>query len=136
DDSLHPVPTGRPGQIAVRSDDPVCMLGYWDAPDATAATVVDGWLLTGDTAHADDRGQLFFHGRGDDLIKSGGYRLGPAEIEAAVLLHPSVAECAVVGLPDPVRGQSVAAFVRLRAGSEGSGELSRELQDLVRSRAG
>jgi acetyl-CoA synthetase len=136
DEFLDPVDVGRPGQIAVRADDPVCMLRYWNAPDASAATVVDGWLLTGDTAHADDRGQMFLHGRSDDLIKSGGYRLGPAEIEAAMLLHPSVAECAVVGLPDPLRGQAVTAFVRLRPGSRAGEALTRDLQDEVRSRVG
>jgi acetyl-CoA synthetase len=130
------VETGRPGQIAVRSDDPVCMLGYWNAPEATAPKVVDWWPLTGDTAHADDGGQLFFHGRDDDLIKTGGYRLGPAEIEAAMLRHASVAECAVVGLPDPVRGQAVTAFVRLRPGSRAGDALAGELHNEVRSRVG
>jgi acetyl-CoA synthetase len=136
DESLTPVAEGQPGQIAVRADDPVCMLGYWNAPEASAAKVVGGWLLTGDTAHADNRGQLYFHGRSDELIKSGGYRLGPAEIEAAMLLHPSVAECAVVGLPDPVRGQQVTAFVRLRPGSPAGDTLARDLQEAVRSRVG
>lgn len=136
DAALQPVPAGQPGQLAVRADDPVAMLRYWNAPEATAAKVTGGWLLTGDMAHADEAGQIFFHGRGDDIIKSGGYRLGPAEIEAALLAHPAVAECAVVGTPDPLRGQAVTAFVRLRADGPGSGELTAELQQRVRSAVG
>ena len=109
------------------------MLRYWDAEQATAAKIVSGWLLTGDTVHADERGQLYFHGRSDDIIKSGGYRLGPAEVEAAIMADPRVAECAVIGLPDPMRGQAVTAFVRLRPGSDPAEELTRSLQQQVRT---
>jgi acetyl-CoA synthetase len=112
------------------------MLGYWRDADATAAKLASGWLPTGDSAHVDDRGQYVFHGRADDLIKSGGYRIGPAEIEAALLLHPAVAECAAVGLPDPVRGQVVTAFVRLRDPDDASEALSDELRQRVRGTVG
>jgi len=98
--------------------------------------VTGGWLLTGDLAHADEAGQIFFHGRDDDIIKSGGYRLGPAEIEAALLTHPAVAECAVVGTPDPLRGQAVTAFVRLQEGRPQTSELTAGLQQRVRSAVG
>lgn len=136
DDSLAELPVGESGQLAVSADDLVCMLKYWNAPEATAGKVRGGWLLTGDTAHADADGQLFFHGRADDIIKSGGYRIGPAEIEAVILAHPAVAECAVVGLPDPVRGQAVTAFVRLREGASGTEVLTAELQQQVRTTVG
>lgn len=136
DAEQRPVPPGEIGEIAVRADDPVCMLGYWNAPEATAAKLRDGWLLTGDSAHTDEHGNLYFHGRADDIIKSGGYRLGPAEIEAALLRHDAVSECAVVGLPDPDRGQAVTAFVTLAAGHRPSDELTRELQAAVRARVG
>ncbi|HKN95486.1 MAG TPA: AMP-binding protein [Pseudonocardiaceae bacterium] len=136
DERLRPVPAGVAGQIAVRADDPVCMLRYWRADAATAATVRDGWLLTGDTAHADESGQLFFHGRDDDLIKTGGYRLGPAEIESALLAHPAVAECAVIGVPDAARGEVVAAHVRLRPDVVPDEELTQALRDAVRRRVG
>ena len=136
DDAMQPVPAGDLGQVAVAADDPVCMLGYWNDPDATAAKIVDGWLPTGDTAHVDERGEFFFHGRSDDMIKSGAYRIGPAEVEAAVLLHSAVAECAVVGLPDPVRGQIVTAFVRLRGPDAASDELTAALQQQVREKVG
>jgi acetyl-CoA synthetase len=132
----HPVPPGEVGEIAVRADDPVCMLRYWNNPEATDGKLRDGWLLTGDSAHADADGNLFFHGRSDDMIKSGGYRLGPAEIEAALLVNPAVHECAVVGLPDPERGQVVTAFVILAAGADGTPELTSDLQAGVRSRVG
>jgi acetyl-CoA synthetase len=125
DDDLQPVPEGAPGQIAVAADDPVCHLG---APP--------GWLLTGDTAQADERGQLYFRGRADDIIKSGAYRIGPAEVEAALLLDAAVAECAVVGLPDPARGQVVTAFVRLRGDAAGGAELTERLQQHVRTKVG
>jgi acetyl-CoA synthetase len=131
-----PVTAGEIGEIAVRADDPVCMLRYWNNPDATDGKLRDGWLLTGDSAHADEDGSLYFHGRADDMIKSGGYRLGPAEIEAALLLNPAVDECAVVGLPDPERGQVVTAFVTLAAGADGTPELTSDLQAGVRTRVG
>jgi len=127
---------GEHGQVVVAADDPVCMLEYWRDPEATAARIVDGWLRTGDTVHADADGILYFHGRADDIIKSGAYRIGPAEIEAVILRHDAVAECAVVGLPDAVRGQTVTALVRLREGSEPSDELAAELQAAVRGTVG
>ena len=132
----QPVGPGVVGEIAVRADDPVCMLRYWNAPEATAAKFRNGWLLTGDSAHADADGNLYFHGRADDIIKSGGYRLGPAEIEGAILAHPDVSECAVVGLPDPQRGQAVTAFVVLGADVVPSPELTTELQSRVRAKVG
>ena len=136
DDSMRPAPAGELGQIAVAAEDPVCMLGYWNDPKATARKLVDGWLPTGDTAQVDDRGQFYFHGRSDDMIKSGAYRIGPAEVEAAVLLHPAVAECAVVGAPDAVRGQVVTAFVRLRTPEAAGEDLTATLQRQVRDQVG
>lgn len=136
DEAGQPLPAGELGELAVRATDPVCMLGYWGAPEATAAKVHGGWLRTGDTVHVDPDGQLHFHGRKDDLIKSSGYRIGPAEVEGAILLDPSVAECAVVGLPDAVRGQVVTAYVRLRDGADETPGLRGELQRLVRETVG
>jgi acetyl-CoA synthetase len=133
DDDMAPA---TEGQIAIAADDPVCMLGYWNQPEATRRKLAGGWLPTGDTAHADDRGQIFFHGRSDDIIKSGAYRIGPAEVEAALLLDASVAECAVVGLPDAARGEVVTAFVRLRGEAGHSDELIEHLQQRVRAKVG
>jgi acetyl-CoA synthetase len=135
-DALEPVGPGEMGQIAVRADDPACMLEYWRNPTATGEKVSGGWLLTGDSAHYDGDGLLYFHGRADDIIKSSGYRIGPAEIESALLEHEAVAECAAIGKPDPVRGQVVAAYVRLRDGATPSEGLTAALQRLVRERVG
>lgn len=136
DPEQHPVPTGTVGEIAVRADDAVCMLGYWNAPEATAAKFRNGWLVTGDFGRVDATGNVYFHGRADDLIKSGGYRIGPAEIEAALYAHPAVADCAVVGVPDPVRGQEVVAYVVLSPGRDADPELTVDLQTRVRRQVG
>lgn len=139
DSDLRPVGVGVPGEIAVAADDPVCMLGYWRAPEATAAKIRDGWLLTGDSAEVAPDGTLHFHGRADDIIKSGGYRLGPAEIEAVLLRDPAVAACAVVGVPDAERGEVVTAYVARTPAGTGrptDDELTVRLQQAVRERVG
>jgi acetyl-CoA synthetase len=136
DTRQEPVPVGEVGEIAVRADDLVCMLGYWNAPEATRAKLHDGWLMTGDFGRVDEHGNLYFQGRADDLIKSGGYRIGPAEIEAVLYAHPEVADCAVVGVPDPVRGQEVVAYVVVAAGHHPDADLTAELQARVRRQVG
>ena len=103
-------------EICVRAGDPTMMLGYWRGPDVAPELPLDerGLLHTGDLAREKD-GFLWFLGRKDDLIKTSGYRVGPAEVEATLLAHPAVAECAVVGVPDEARGQRVKAFVKRAA---------------------
>jgi acetyl-CoA synthetase len=130
------VPAGTVGEIAVRADDAVCMLAYWNSPEATAAKFRNGWLVTGDFGQFDEAGNLHFHGRADDLIKSGGYRIGPGEIEATLFAHPAVADCAVVGVPDPVRGQEIVAYVVLAPGHGADPELTVDLQARVRRQVG
>lgn len=121
------------GEIAVRADgDPVVFLGYWRKPDATAEKVVDGWLRTGDLGELADDGSFRFVGRGDDIISSGGYRIGPGEVEGCLLKHGAVASAGVVGVPDELRGELVKAFVVLAAGTEPSPELAAELQAFVK----
>ena len=123
------------GEIAVRAEgDPVVFLGYWRDPEATAAKVRDGWLLTGDTATVDDDGYFHFLGRQDDVITSAGYRIGPGEIEECLIRHPAVALAAAIGVPDPERGQIVKAFVVAAPGSAPSPALAAELQGFVRER--
>jgi acetyl-CoA synthetase len=123
------------GEIAVRcAGDPVVFLGYWRNPRATAAKTREGWLRTGDLAESDEEGNLRYLGRTDDIIVSGGYRIGPGEVEQSLLRHPAVALAAVVGSPDEVRGEIVKAFVVLAPGAEPSPELASELQGFVRSR--
>jgi len=132
DDEGQPVPPGEEGEIVVRRGDPTCFLGYWGKPEKTREKMRGEWILTGDLAEKDERGYYFFKGRKDDLIISAGYRVGPAEVEDALLQLPEVAEAAVVGSPDPVRGEVVKAFIKLAAGVAGSAELVRRIQQHVR----
>ena len=134
DDEGTPVPPGTAGTIAVRGPDPVFFLRYWNKPEATADKYRRGWLLTGDTGHRDDEGYLWFHGRNDDLIMSGGYRIGPTEIEDCLMNHPAVAMVAVVGVPDPVRGELVKAFVVPRGDAVADDALAADIQAYVKSR--
>jgi acetyl-CoA synthetase len=132
DDTGHVQPTGTVGNIAVRSPDPVMMLEYWQNPEATRDKYADGWLITGDLGICDEDGYFWFQGRADDVITSGGYRIGPSEIEDALARHPAVVMAAVIGVPDPVRTESIKAFVVLRQGFSGSKELADEVRNFVR----
>ncbi|NNH75214.1 long-chain fatty acid--CoA ligase [Nocardia uniformis] len=103
------VPRGTVGEIAVRGDH--VMLGYWNKPEETAAAVRDGWMHTGDGGYMDDRGYVFVVDRIKDMIVSGGENVYSAEVENAVAAHPSVAACAVIGVPDPEWGERVHAVI-------------------------
>jgi 2-aminobenzoate-CoA ligase len=94
--------------------------------------VVNGWNLSGDSFHADEDGYFWYHSRTDDMIVSSGYNISGQEIEEVLLGHPSVGECAVVGVPHSDRGHIVKAFIVLRKGENGSDDLSRAIQDFVR----
>lgn len=128
----HPLPDGTTGEIAARGGDPTLFLGYWRQPEKTAAMQIGPWVRTGDFARRDAQGYFWYEGRDDDLIKSSGYRIGPAEVEETLLRHTAVAEAGVIGKPDPDRGQIVMAFVRLNEGVDATSELAAELQDFVR----
>lgn len=134
DEAGQPVPAGDIGEVAIRRPDPVKFLGYWHNPQATAEKFVGDWALTGDLARKDEDGYFWFVGRKDDVISSGGYRIGPAEIEDCLSGHSAVAVAAVVGSPDAVRGEVVKAFVQLRAGILPTPALARELAEYVRTR--
>ena len=133
DDDGLPI-IGVQGEIAVRAPDPVFMLEYWNRPDATRDKYQGEWLLTGDIGIEDDDGYLWFVSRKDDVINSRGYRIGPGEIEESIMGHPSVAMCAVVGVPDEIRGQVPKAFVVLRDGETASDALATALENHVRTR--
>jgi acetyl-CoA synthetase len=130
----NPVPAGVPGQIAVERPSPVMFLRYWNNAAATAAKFVNNWLLTGDLGESDADGYIRFISRDDDIITSGGYRIGPGEVEDCLLGHPAVRLAAVVGVPDPLRTEAVKAFVVLRGGVEPGEQLILELQNHVKSR--
>ena len=102
---------GLDGEMIVKSDTPVSFLKYWENDKATKQKVKDGWLYTGDFAYKDEEGYFYFKGREDDIINTSGYRVGPSEVEDAVLSHPKVSMVAVIGIPDKLRGQIIKAFV-------------------------
>lgn len=133
DPAGNPVADGEIGEIAARDDDPTLFLGYWNQLGRTASMRVGRWVRTGDLGYRDSDGYFWYHGRNDDLIKSAGYRIGPAEVEDALVEHPAIDEAAVVGSPDPDRGQVVKAFVRLAAGYEPGAALEKEIQTHVKS---
>lgn len=138
DELGNPLPPGEIGEVAVNRQcagqpDPVILLEYWKKPEATAEKfTADGWGRTGDLAKCDEDGYFWYQGRADDVFKSGGYRIGPAEIENCLLKHAAVANAAVIGAPDETRGTVVKAFIVLQPGFRGDASLVAELQAHVR----
>jgi acetyl-CoA synthetase len=128
------LPPGETGIVAVQRPDPVMFLGYWHNPEATAAKFAGDWCLTGDVALRDDDGYIWYKGREDDLISSGGYRIGPTDIEDCLMKHDAVLMAAVVGKPDPVRGEIVKAFVVARPGILPDAALATEIRGFVGER--
>jgi medium-chain acyl-CoA synthetase len=129
------VPPKTEGEIAVRVK-PTRPLGlfkeYWKEPERTANAFRGDWYLTGDRAYRDEDGYFWFVGRADDVILTSGYRIGPFEVESALIEHPAVAESAVVSSPDETRGEVVKAFVILAPGYVASEALAKELQEHVK----
>ncbi|TQV82063.1 acyl-CoA synthetase [Denitrobaculum tricleocarpae] len=134
DDAGLPLPAGEEGNIGIRRPDPVMFLRYWNNPEATGKKFAGDWLLTGDRGRLDQDGYFHFVGRDDDVITSGGYRIGPGEIEDCLIKHPAIAMAAVIGVPDPLRTERVKAFVVLKPDVEGSKDLAREIQAFVKVR--
>jgi long-chain acyl-CoA synthetase len=116
DDNDRQLPAGQRGEVCIRG--PIVMRGYHNRPDETAEIMRNGWLHTGDIGYLDDEGYLFVVDRKKDMIIRGGENIFPAELEAVLHEHPSVAEAAVVGTPDPVYGENVVAFVVVKPGSQ------------------
>lgn len=137
DHDQNPVPVGETGEIVIdtreRMPEGLCM-GYEKNEEATARYWRNGLYSTGDTAYRDEDGYYYYVGRVDDVIKSSGYRIGPFEVESVLIQHPSVRDCAVIGVPDEERGQLVKAFVVLQSGTVGTDELKSELQTFVKER--
>ncbi len=136
DGRVHPAPPGEVGELAVRTRWPSMFRGYLGDVERYRRCFAAGWYLTGDLAQADDDGYLWFVGRADDVIKSAGHLIGPFEVESALMEHPAVAEVGVIGVPDPVAGEVVKAFVALRPGHEPDEALRRDLVSFGRRRLG
>jgi 2-aminobenzoate-CoA ligase len=128
DESGRPLAPGKVGRLAVKGPTGCRYL----ADERQKSYVKDGWNYTGDAYLVDDDGYFVFQARTDDMIISAGYNIAGPEVESALLLHPAVAECAVIGVPDEQRGQIVKAFVVLRETATESVELARALQDFVK----
>jgi acetyl-CoA synthetase len=135
DEQGNELPRGELGEIAVKkNNDPVFFLEYWKNEKATKEKFIGDWGCTGDQGRMDEDGYLWYQGRSDDVIKSSGYRIGPAEIESCLVKHPAVANAAVIGKPDATRGAIVKAFVVLQSGFTGGDKLVEEIQNHVRGR--
>ncbi|TAK86403.1 MAG: AMP-binding protein [Betaproteobacteria bacterium] len=135
DDKGNELPPGELGEIAVKKDhDPVFFLEYWKNAQATTDKFIGDWGCTGDQAKMDEDGYFWYQGRSDDVIKSAGYRIGPAEIESCLVKHPAVANAAVIGKADETRGAIVKAFVVLQPGQTASQALVDDIQSHVRGR--
>ena len=135
DEEGRPLPPDSEGDIAVRTrpERPVGLFReYWRNQLATAAAKRGDWYVTGDRAYVDNDGYFWFVGRGDDVIISAGYRIGPFEVESALVEHPAVAEAAVVGKRDPMRGTIVKAYVITVPDREPTSQLAAELQEHVK----
>ncbi len=130
----NPMPDGEVGELAAKRGDPVMFLGYWNNEAATAEKFVGDWFCTGDVGYRDEDGYLWFVGRKDDVISSAGHRVGPGEVEDCLLKHPAVAQAAVIGSPDELRGNIIKAFIVLTDGHASSPALVEEIQQSVRTR--
>jgi acetyl-CoA synthetase len=135
DDNGKPCEAGEEGQIVIRTDKrvpPGMFDGYYRDKELTKKAWHDNVYYTGDVAYRDEDGYYWFVGRADDCFKSSGYRIGPFEVESALLEHKAVLECAVTGVPDPDRGLAVKATVVLAKGYTASDVLVKELQEHVK----
>ena len=136
-DRDEPAPAGTLGRVVVDTSAPLFAFpGYHDAAEKTAERITaDGrWYVTGDTAAMDDDGAFYFSSRDDDVIIMAGYRIGPFDVESVLVTHDDVAEAAVIGVPDDVRGEVIEAFVVLRPGIAASPALTEDLQQLVKKK--
>lgn len=119
---------GEFGEIAVKRPDPIMFLGYWKNPEATKEKYMGDWLRTGDYGTKDGNGYFWFSGRKDDLIESGGYRIGPGEVEDCLMKHEAVKLVGVIGVPDEIRGEIVKAFIVPNEGVK----LDKALEDSIK----
>ena len=134
DDHGKELPAGQLGQLVVKPGWPSMMKEVWKNPAKYQEYFrIPGWYVSGDTAYKDEHGFIWYQGRADDVIKTAGERVGPFEVESALVAHPAVAEAGVIGKPDSVRGQIIKAFVALRKGHQPSEQLKKEITDFVKA---
>jgi acetyl-CoA synthetase len=137
DEDERQVARGESGEICLRArSNPHYPLGYWRRPEETAVDFAGDWFHTKDVARQDEEGYVWYEGRNDDVIISAGYRIGPFEVESALVEHPAVVEAAAVAAPDERRGHVVKAFVRLAEGVAPGEALAEELKAHARERIG
>lgn len=132
-------PPGEKGSVVITGPFPGLTQQLWAEPERYRESYwaqMPGVYLTGDAAHVDDDGYIWFSGRADEILKVAGHRIGTSEVETAILRHPAVTEVGVTGVPDPLRGEVIAAFVVLRPGLEGSEEIDQSIRDTVRRELG
>ena len=135
DEEGNEAPPGTEGYLAIRPGWPSMMLGVWrNTPKFREYFEVPGWYISGDLAYRDEDGYFWFLGRADDVIKTSGERLGPFEVESALIEHYAVAEAGVIGKPDELRGEIVKAFITLRPGNEPSEDLKEDITKFVKTR--
>jgi len=132
DESCHELPPGQVGLLAIRKGWPAMMQTIWNNEAKYRNCFRDSWFISGDMAYRDKDGYFWFQGRGDDIIKTSGERVGPFEVESKLLEHPAVAEAAVIGKPDPVRGEIIKAFICIKPGFEPCEALQKEIINFVR----
>ena len=134
DSNYNSCSAGEEGEVVIKlKEQNIGLFDYYYQDDEKNSEVFkDGYYFTGDIAWKDEDGYFWFVGRADDVIKSSGYRIGPFEVESALLEHPAVVETAITAVPDPIRGQVVKATVVLKQGYDPSDELKKELQDHVK----
>ena len=136
DGTVRTLPAGSVGQLALKPGWPSMFRGYLHEDERYAKCFAGGWYLTGDLARRDEDGYFWFVGRSDDVIKSAGHLIGPFEVESALLTHPMVAEAAAIGIPHPVAGEIVKAFVALKPGVQASDALRDALVAHARRKLG
>jgi len=123
--TMEPAPFGEEGEIMLKG--PNIMQGYWNRPDETASIFLGGWMHTGDIGTMDEEGYFYVIDRSKDMIKASGFNIYPREVEEVLLLHPSIEEAAVIGMPHEYRGETVAAVIVLKPGFEASIETRDEI---------
>lgn len=133
DEEGNPVGKGEIGEIALKPESPAIFDGYWNSPELDKEAFSGGWYRTGDLVRMDEDGYLFFEGRTDDVILTSGYRIGPFEVEDALVSHRAVVEAAAIASPHRERGEIVKAFIILATGFTASDELTKELQNHVKA---